>query len=108
MKLPYCADPVSILRPTVGGYDGGGYLSSVERYNEEKDQWEAVASVNSVRSVLIGRMYAVGGFDGGRYLSLERYDEEKDQWEAVASMDSVRSEVGIVCFEWSDVYRRWL
>ena len=50
----------------VGGWD----FSSVERYDEDKNQWEAVASMNSARKglgvcVLNGRMYAVGGFGGG-------------------------------------------
>jgi hypothetical protein len=72
----------------IGG--GGGAednrLSSVERYDEEKDQWEAVASMGIERfgvdaCVLGGRVYAIGGIDnGGNNLSsVERYDEEKDQ-----------------------------
>jgi len=60
-------------------------LSDVERYDEDKNQWEKVASMNSKRKgagvcVLGGRLYAVGGWDGGVQLSsVERYDEDKDQ-----------------------------
>ena len=53
------------------GYDGGGNrLFSVERYDEEKDEWEAVTDMNNAREgagacVLGGRVYAVGGSGGG-------------------------------------------
>jgi len=53
----------------VGGYDDGeNVLSSVERYDEEKDEWEAVADMSTARydagaCVLGGRLYAVGGRD---------------------------------------------
>ena len=43
----------SLLRPylyAVGGHDGGRSLSSVERYDEEKDEWEAVADMGSARN----------------------------------------------------------
>ena len=85
----------------VGGWFGGRYLSSVERYDEEKNEWEAVASMGTERSglgacVLGGRLYAVGGDDGNRRLScVERYDEEKNEWEAVADMGSVSSGVRV-------------
>ena len=36
----------------VGGIVGSAYLSSVERYDEGKDQWEMVASMNSERFVV--------------------------------------------------------
>ena len=43
----------SLLRPylyAVGGCAGVGIdLSSVERYNEEKDEWEAVADMSTAR-----------------------------------------------------------
>ena len=67
----------------------------MERYDEEKDEWEAVADMSTARdgagachAVLGGRLYAVGGGDDGdNYISpVERYDEEKDEWETVADM----------------------
>ena len=33
----------------VGGYDCPNRLSSVERYDEEKDEWEAVADMGTAR-----------------------------------------------------------
>ena len=43
----------SLLRPylyAVGGLDDGdNRLSSVERYDEEKDEWEAVADMSTAR-----------------------------------------------------------
>ena len=96
----------SLLRPylyAVGGFAGvGNGLSSVERYDEEKDEWKAVADMSTARfgfdaCVLGGRLYAVGGCDdgGNKLSSVERYDEEKDQWEAVTGMGSVRARIGV-------------
>ena len=96
----------SLLRPylyAVGGWDNDdNCLSSVERYDEEKDEWEAVADMSTARfgagaCVLSGRLYAVGGFDdGGNVLSsVERYDEEKDEWEVVADMGIERFGPGV-------------
>ena len=50
----------------VGGYDSVHQLPSVERYDVETDQWEAVATMNSPRSALSvavvnNRLYALGG-----------------------------------------------
>ena len=36
----------------VGGFAGGNVLSSVERYDEEKDEWEAVADMSTGRSAV--------------------------------------------------------
>ena len=81
----------------VGGLDNNyQFLSSAERYDEAKDEWELVSSMSSKRSglgvcVLGGRLYAVGGWDGSTELSsVERYDEAKDEWELVGSMGSAR------------------
>jgi hypothetical protein len=77
-------------------------LSSVERYDEAKEQWEVIASMSSARyglgvCVLGGRLYAVGGQDedGNSLSSLERYDEAKDQWEVVTSMSTARACLGV-------------
>lgn len=64
----------------IGGFDDVNYLSSVERYDPEQHQWEAVPPMASKRShlgvtVLNGRVYAVAGFNGDKSLnSVERYD----------------------------------
>jgi hypothetical protein len=85
----------------VGGLDGSSNLSSVERYDEGKDEWRVVASMGSKRRgagvcVLGGRLYAVGGYDGSSiFSSVERYDEGKDEWRVVASMGSKRDGAGV-------------
>ena len=86
----------------VGGYDGHRSVSSVERYDEEKNEWEAVADMGNVRGfvgvcVLDGRMYAVGGVDadGNSLASVERYDEAKNEWVAVVDMGTARSFAGV-------------
>ena len=87
----------------VGGSGAGNrMLSCVERYDEEKNEWEAVADMGSVRCgvgvcVLGGRMYAVGGKDaaGNALASVERYDEAKNEWEAVVDMGTARFCVGV-------------
>ena len=66
----------------VGGDDGAGnHVSSVERYAEEKDEWEAVAGMSTAREhagacVLGVRLYAVGGVDNAdnHLSSVEHYD----------------------------------
>jgi N-acetylneuraminic acid mutarotase len=95
-----------LIRPymyAVGGEDTEGCsLPSVECYDEEKDQWKAVANMSIARysvgvGVLGGCLYAVGGYANGyvRLSSVERYDKEKDQWESVASMNSARAGLGV-------------
>ena len=51
----------------VGGYDGKSQLSSVERYDIERDIWEPVSSVSVARSALSltalgGKLYAMGKY----------------------------------------------
>ena len=51
----------------------GNVLASVERYDEAKNEWEAVADMGTARKgvavcVLGGCLYAVGGYDGRRIL----------------------------------------
>ena len=65
----------------IGGYDGANYLNTVERYDEEKDQWVVVAPLNHARCTLaavatpdLQAVYVFGGFDGGPLSSVEMYD----------------------------------
>ena len=85
----------------LGSHEDYHCLSSVERYDEGNNTWEAVASMSSERScagvaALGGHLYAVGGKDteGISLSSVERYHDGKDQWEAVASMSSERDLLG--------------
>jgi N-acetylneuraminic acid mutarotase len=67
-------------------------LSSVERYDPEKNAWEAVAPMSTARdasaaAVVDGKLYVMGGYDRqNRLSSVEQYDPVKDEWVAMASM----------------------
>jgi len=79
-------------------------LSSVERYDSAKNEWEEVASMGTKRwgvgvAVYGGHLYAVGGYNGRVWLSsVERYDSEKDKWEKVAYMGTEREGVGVAVY----------
>ena len=88
----------------MGGTDDRGEpLTSVERYDEGEDKWEAVASMSSERvffgvGVLCGRLYVMGGQDidsEDQLASVERYDEGANKWEEVAEMRSWRMSLGV-------------
>lgn len=81
----------------VGGHNGSEYLKSAERYDPEKDEWSAVASMGCRRGGLAaaglgGRLYAVGGYNGYKNVNtVERYDVNTDMWTMVAPMKLCRS-----------------
>ena len=85
--------------------DGGGFLSSVERYDPATNAWEAVAPMGTARvvlavAVLDGKLYAVGGESNDNYLSsVERYDPALNAWDAVAPMGTARSDHGVVVLD---------
>ncbi|XP_056453577.1 kelch-like protein 24a [Gadus chalcogrammus] len=72
----------------------GGRLNSrdVWMYNSQLNFWIRVASLNKGRwrhkmAVLLGKVYAVGGYDGQtRLTSAECYDSFSNRWTEVASM----------------------
>ena len=81
----------------VGGFNGTEYLSSVERFDEERGEWMLTAPMGRRRCTLgavsssdCRYIYALGGFDGAAMASVERYDVIKDEWEEVASMNVKR------------------
>ena len=84
----------------VGGYNDGGTLSSVERY-DPAHAWEAVAPMATARSrlavaVLDGKLYVMGGNGENEALcSLERYDPVTNAWEAAAPLTTARCFHGI-------------
>ncbi|KAH7935922.1 hypothetical protein HPB52_015177 [Rhipicephalus sanguineus] len=81
----------------IGGYDGRGQVTSVERYDTDLDVWEMVAPLNTRRSalsaaVLDGKIYALGGYDGQEYLStVEVYDPTMNVWTTGPPMPSCKS-----------------
>lgn len=80
----------------VGGWGGGGALSSCEVYDVPEGRWRSCAGMHVRRQALgvcalHGRLYAVGGFDGTSNLaSVERYDPVTDEWIMLQSMSVQR------------------
>lgn len=73
-----------------GGTEEEDGLSSVERYDPAKNQWETVAPMNVERTqhnccAMNGAIFVVGGCDGymNWYTSVEKYDEQIDKWTIV-------------------------
>lgn len=89
----------------VGGAHGCKFHSSVERYFNDEDRWEYVASMKRQRiglgcCVVRRLLYAVGGFDGKERLNhVEVYDPDKDTWNMVTPMNVPRSGAGVVSFD---------
>lgn len=81
----------------IGGYDGEKYLNSVERYDQDSDEWVKVKPMNTKRWTLSSvssndwrYIYAIGGFNGSALETVERYDVVFDKWENIKSMNSKR------------------
>jgi len=76
----------------MGGQDSNNIVSSVESYDDVRNQWITVASMLIPRSehriqVFNGKIYAVGGYNStGTLSSVECYDEGSDTWTAVPEM----------------------
>jgi len=88
----------------LGGYNGRTRMSSGERYEPQRNQWEMIPSMHRQRSdasaaTLHDKIYIVGGFNGQEVLdSVEVFDVETNQWSNVHSMISPRSGVSLVAF----------
>lgn len=88
----------------LGGYNGRTRLSSGERYEPHRNQWEIIPSMNRQRSdasaaALQDKIYIVGGFNGQEVLSsAEVFDVETSQWSFIHPMTSPRSGVSLVAF----------
>jgi kelch-like protein 19 len=70
----------------VGGFNGTSQLSSVERFDTEKNVWDEVAPIKIARSalsltVLDGKLYAMGGYDGQFSNLVEVYNPDENKWE---------------------------
>ena len=69
-----------------GGFDGRIDMSSVERYDPIRNEWNIVANMTCPRSgfgmtAMNGKLHAVGGYDGRNYLaSAEIYDHKSNSW----------------------------
>lgn len=81
----------------MGGFDGTRQLSSVERYDTEKHEWEFMAPIKVARSALSltaldGKLWAMGGYDGTSFSTVvEVYDPVKNEWIDGVALTSGRS-----------------
>ncbi|CAD1478539.1 unnamed protein product, partial [Heterotrigona itama] len=88
----------------LGGYNGRTRMSSGERYEPQKNQWEMIPPMHQQRSdasaaALHDKIYIVGGFSGREVLnSAEVFDVESNQWTYIHSMINPRSGVSLVAF----------
>ena len=79
-------------------------MSSGERYDPHRNQWEMIPSMHIQRSdagaaALHGKIYIVGGFNGHEiFRSVEVFDVEANQWSYVRSMSNPRTGVSLVAF----------
>jgi len=80
----------------LGGYDGGGQLSTVESLDTQTGMWRTEAPMLSKRGALAailvdGRIFAVGGNDGRRDLAtVESFDSASGSWRSEVPMPSKR------------------
>ncbi len=84
-----------------GGADSTGALSTVERYEADRNVWTNVTRMSTARdspaaTVLGSRIYVCGGANVDQYRNItyfrscERYDPSQDQWQKVANMKKGR------------------
>jgi hypothetical protein len=98
----YAEVPAEPLQPEVaymmGGFNGGGTMSSMERYDTSTEQWSAAAAMITARHsfgacVIEGEIYVTGGCDeSGNFISLaEKYSPSTDSWSALAPLPTARA-----------------
>ena len=70
---------------------------TVERYDAERNVWEAVADMSTERyacaaAVLEGKLFVMGGFNAQGHLlsSVEYYEPASNEWKQVAPMNKAR------------------
>lgn len=79
-------------------------MSSGERYDPQRNQWEMIPSMHIQRSdacaaALHDKIYIVGGFNGREiYNSAEVFDVEANQWTYIRSMSKPRTGVSLISF----------
>ena len=72
----------------------------MEQFDKAQNKWHPLASMNAARgrfdaSMLLGKIYAVGGSDGTQELNtVECYDPNTDTWSDVTPMKYRRSNAG--------------
>ena len=101
---------VNNLIYAIGGWGGGGWLSSVEVYNPAADKWKKAADIPTKRqfhatAVVGGKIYAFGGETQierrGRKVAktvkaIEVYDPAADKWEKIGDSVQARTRMSTV------------
>lgn len=88
-----------------GGSHNGTALKSVERYDSQKNKWNAVLNMNLPRShfglqPLGGKLYAIAGHCGTCAIPhVEYYDPLANTWTEVASLNKPRMNYGSTCYK---------
>ncbi|CAG0915495.1 unnamed protein product [Notodromas monacha] len=89
----------------IGGLDGLVRIATVERFNEELNQWEMMPDLCKARSDASacdhkGNLYVAGGFDGHMVLhSVEVFNPDTKTWKLIQPyMSSARSGLSIVSY----------
>ena len=92
---------------SIGGYDRGECLNTVEAFNIIKNVWTPMVPMLTPRgrfdvTQIDGKLFACGGSNGSVELrTVECYDPEAGKWETLPDMMQTRSSAGTVnsqCF----------
>lgn len=86
---------------SIGGYDRGECLRTVELYDPLVNRWSQLPSMREARgrfdiTVIDGKVYAVGGCNGTTELATaEVFNTENSKWTALPPLGTARSNVGM-------------
>lgn len=97
----HCCAVLDGMLYVIGGFDAESKpLASVEKYDQAKDEWTIVESLNIARgnaavAVMNGALYVAGGQSNGLEASVECYHPGKNEWFTIYSMAENRSQFGL-------------
>mmetsp|Transcript_27053 Transcript_27053/g.26687 ORF Transcript_27053/g.26687 Transcript_27053/m.26687 type:complete len:111 (-) Transcript_27053:3-335(-) len=81
----------------IGGYDGGKYLKTLEKFDIRMGKWINLASMKYARCTLSAVVspdcqfiYAIGGFNGSALAVVERYSVVEDKWTELLPLQNPR------------------
>ena len=81
----------------LGGFNGKDYLTSVERFDEGKNEWTLVSEMSIGKCAMSAVVtsdcqfiYVFGGYNGAALGEVERYDVMLDVWEFLPPMNTKR------------------
>ncbi|GEM_PF-2699608 len=87
----------------VGGYNGSGFVSTLEVYDPATDSWTTKSPVPVARNAMgftfnpvNGKFYLAGGYNEGYFNDLLEYDPNGDNWLSKSSMQIPRGYFDLV------------